>query len=88
MRAAVASGALIGVSADTLSDIFPASIDEIKSMSQKLLDDLNRQLESAKSADDLRFGGVFCDVAPKLALYSSYVKDFSNSITVGETGDA
>jgi hypothetical protein len=74
------TGQLGDVTAAVLADIFPPSSREILRIAETLLATLNDQLANAKSVDDLCFGRVFCDLAPKLSEYSSYVNDCSKSI--------
>jgi hypothetical protein len=74
------SGQLGDVTAADLADIFPPSTREIMRIAETLLATLNDQLANAKSVDDLSFGRIFSDLAPKLSEYSRYVNDCSKSI--------
>jgi hypothetical protein len=74
------SGQLGDVTAADLADIFPPSTRDIMRIAETLLATLNDQLANAKSVDDLSFGRVFSDLAPKLSEYSRYVNDCSKSI--------
>ena len=70
------SNELGSVTSSDLDAIFPSCTRDIKRIAEETLEKLNKQLTEAKSVEDLRFGRVFCELAPSLRQYSAYVTDW------------